>query len=131
MKPKVEIIIRYIEDRVEYRLIYTTQKGEKIEKSSIIYSQPGQSSYFTGLMALEEALSRLKMSCSLTIHIRNTILVNLINTNMDTWSRNGWKGSGRTELKYTALWKSVYEKIKLHEYKVCYLNEKEEKKWQQ
>lgn len=83
MKPKVNIIITHIEDQTEYRLSYITPKGKKIERSSMIYTQPEQLSYFTDLKALNEALGRLNRPCTLAIYAQNPYIVESIRMRLE------------------------------------------------
>ena len=51
------------------------------------------------LMVINEALSRMNQPCEIHLHVENTYILNMMENNLDLWSRNGFKNSKGREFE--------------------------------
>lgn len=73
------------------------------------------------IILLEDALSRLKEPCRVTIYTNDNFVAMGIN-NLKTWKENDWKTSRGTEVKNSERWKHIAEKLTDCVY-ICMLGE--------
>lgn len=63
-----------------------------------------------------EALSLLKKPCKVKLYSDSAYLVNAFNEGwIYNWQRNGWKTSGKQDVKNRDLWERIYAFTKIHD----------------
>ena len=67
------------------------------------------------LKAAVEALSALKYPCEVDLFSDSSYLINAFNENwIENWKRNGWRTSGREDVKNRDLWERLDELTGIH-----------------
>lgn len=62
------------------------------------------------LMAVRDALQRLKYACRVVLHTESAYIASAINNNwMEAWERNCWKNARGREVRDSILWSQVYQ----------------------
>ncbi len=67
------------------------------------------------LQAVISGLTALKEKCSVTVYSDSQYVVEAINSDwLSSWEKNGWKTSGKKEVKNVDLWKKLSDLMSLH-----------------
>ena len=67
------------------------------------------------IMAVLKAISLVKEPCEITIYSDSAYVVNaFLNGWIDNWQKNGWRNSGKEEVKNKELWQQLLEKLEPH-----------------
>ena len=99
-------------------LVFTKANGESVTR--ILSGQEKESTFNRlTLLAISEALSRLKERCHVVIYTGNTYVKNMIEQgNPERWSRSEWKKAAGTEVQNKELWKLFLEQANKQEIEV-------------
>ncbi len=73
------------------------------------------------MRAAIEALRLLKEPCRVVVHTDSLYLKNGFTSWMKTWKRNGWKTSGKSEVKNRELWQAIDELSRTHEIEMVWV----------
>ncbi len=67
------------------------------------------------LQAVISGLTALKEKCSVTVYSDSQYVVEAINSDwLSSWEKNGWKTSGKKEVKNVDLWEKLSDLMSLH-----------------
>ena len=67
------------------------------------------------IMAVLKAISLVKEPCEIKIYSDSAYVVNaFLNGWIDNWKQNGWRNSGKDEVKNKELWQQLLEKLEPH-----------------
>lgn len=62
------------------------------------------------LLALGDALPRLRYACSVTVYTESTYIASALKNHwLEAWERNGWKNARDTEVQDSILWSRIYQ----------------------
>lgn len=67
------------------------------------------------LMAFIKALSRMTRPCELHLYTQNKVILDLIDNNLYTWTKNGFKNSKGDKVRNAQLWESFARESEGHE----------------
>lgn len=67
------------------------------------------------LTAVIEALAALKRSCSVTLHVDSTYVMQGMTSWIIGWKRNGWKTAAKKPVKNADLWQALDAQVSRHE----------------
>ena len=73
------------------------------------------------LLAVLEALKKLKEPCEVEIYTDSKYVANSINDWIHNWSKNNWSSGIKKGIKHIDKWKELYELLKKHKVKAIWI----------
>ena len=66
------------------------------------------------LQAFIKALSKMNRNCEIHLYTQNKVILDMIDNNMDTWKKNGYRNSRGTPIRNAQLWEKLAERCSGH-----------------
>lgn len=81
------------------------------------------------LVALTEALDRIRVDCAVNIFCGNRWAAHALNNDLKRWKENGWKNVRGTEIKHRELWERVEKHTETMDIMAFYAENHPYKEW--
>lgn len=81
------------------------------------------------LVALTEALDRIRVDCAVNIFCGNRWAAHALNDDLEHWKENGWKNVRGTEIKHKELWERVEKHTETMDIMAFYAENHPYKEW--
>lgn len=99
-----------------YGCILSCERPGKIPVTLEVFGNCHGTYHHCFLDAVIAALERMKKNSQICIHGPNDYVLNMIQLNLETWSKNDFRDSRGRAIKDGDAWKRVWELLKPHKY---------------